>query len=848
MLCGVTGELPTGTVTFLFTDVEGSTRLLDEVGDGRYAELLAEHHRVCREAWAAHGGVEVDTAGDAFFVAFARASDALRAAAAAQQALASTPLRVRMGVHTGEVLLGETGYVGLEVHRAARIAAAGHGGQVLVSSSTVAAAGDAAAELTDLGDHRFKDLAAPERVYQLGEDTFAPLESLYHVTLPVPATPFRGRAAELEAVVALLAPDGPWLVTLSGPGGTGKTRLALQAAAEASDGFSDGVFWVGLAALRDPLLVVPQLARAVGVAEQQGRQSLQVLAERLGGKRLLVLLDNAEQLLPDLAAELALLRAAVPTLRLLVTSRERLQLAGERVHPVPSLEEDEAVQLFCERAAGVGPALEPSDAVRELCARLDHLPLALELAAARTVLFTPEQLLERLSQRLDLLEGGRDSDPRQLTLRATIEWSYDLLDEAERRLFGSLSVFAGGCTYEAAEQVCGSDANTLQSLLDKSLVRRHDTDLGARYWMLDTIRELAVEKRLSDADRELTSRRHADWVLEWTSRLDIRGRDQQANLSRLRHELPNVRVALDELGGSECSCDRLRLVTSLAQGMFQLGAAVESRAWFDDVLGASERCPSELRARALAYASMQMTLTGDAETGLRRAIDATELVGQDDPDLIAEVLLAASVAQLGSGNLVAAEQLAAQSLSRAHELDNAPLIGDLRNNLSYLALLNGNLDLARDTAEGALAEARRRADHHLAAVLLHNLFMIALESDAPPDATRHLDEAMEIARRHGFTEVLRYAVEGVAAVAAGEGALDVAATLLGATSSRERSGGELEDRLWRQTTDNVRSSLGEAAFQELTAAGESLGLENAADLAARWITEQELYGAMGTGP
>ena len=380
-------DLPTGTVTFLFTDVQGSTKLLHEIGDEAYAQVLSEHHRLCREAWEAHSGVEVDTAGDAFFVAFARASDAVTAAAAAQDALSSEPLRVRMGLHTGQVLVGETGYVGMEVHRAARIAASAHGGQVILSRATAELV---ELELMDLGEHRFKDLAAPERVYQLGEGEFPPLKSLYRTNLPIPASSFLGRERELLELVALLTREDVRLVTLTGPGGTGKTRLALQAAAEASDAFPDGVWWVALASLRDPRMALSAVALAVEVKEEPGRELADLLVERLGGKKALLLLDNAEHLLPDLASELSPLVRDAGTPTWLVTSRERLLIQGEHAYAVPTLEEETGIALFLERAAAAGSPLEATEAVRELCLRLDNLPLALELAAARTVLFSPE--------------------------------------------------------------------------------------------------------------------------------------------------------------------------------------------------------------------------------------------------------------------------------------------------------------------------------------------------------------------------------------------------------------------------------------------------------------------------
>ena len=421
----------------------------------------------------------------------------------------------------------------MEVHRAARIAAAGHGGQVVVSAATAALVDDH--RLRSLGEHRFKDLATPELVYQLGDAEFPPLKSLYRVTLPVPQSAFLGREREVAEVAALLSREETNLVTLTGPGGTGKTRLSLQAAAEVSDRFPNGVYWVALAQLRAASLLVPSLARAVDVQEQGERPLLQTLSERLGGKRLLVLLDNAEHLLPELATELASLRAAVPTLSLLVTSRERLQLDGERLYAVPALSEHEAVDLFVDRAAALGVPVGESGALSELCGRLDRLPLAIELAAARTTVFMPEQLLDRIAERLDLLEGGRDADPRQKTLRATIEWSYDLLAEDDQRLLRRMSVFGGGCTYDAAEAICECEADTLESLIDKSLVRRRETEFGPRYWLLETIREYAAEQLAITDEGAVVRRRHAEWfsALAEGAELRLRGREQPSLLRRL---------------------------------------------------------------------------------------------------------------------------------------------------------------------------------------------------------------------------------------------------------------------------------------------------------------------------
>jgi class 3 adenylate cyclase len=432
-------DLPSGTITFLFTDVEGSTRLLRELGADAYADALAEHRRVVRESCGAHDGVEVDTQGDAFFLAFPTAPDALDAAEAIMVGLERGPIRVRMGVHTGTPLVAAEGYVGEDVHRAARIAAAGHGGQVLVSASTAALVDH---ELRDLGLHRLKDLTAPQRLFQLGHASHPTLRSLRLTNLPIPATPFVGRERDLAEVVAVIS-GGDRLLTLTGPGGTGKTRLAAQAAGLAADTFPDGVWWVPLATLHDPELVLPSIVQALGARDE--------LHLHIADRRLLVLLDNFEHVV-EASGGLSGLLASCPNLTLLVTSREPLHLAGEREYPVRPLDHEDAVGFFLARARAVEPAFEGDVAVDEICRRLDELPLALELAAARVKALSAAQILDRLDRRLPLLTGGaRDVPERQRTLRATIEWSYELLEPSERRLFAGLSVFVGGCSLEAAE-------------------------------------------------------------------------------------------------------------------------------------------------------------------------------------------------------------------------------------------------------------------------------------------------------------------------------------------------------------------------------------------------------------
>ena len=419
-------DLPTGTVTFVFTDVEGSTRLLHELGAEAYAEALAEHRRLLRAMFAAEGGVEVDTQGDAFFYAFADARAAVAAAAAANAGLEPGLIRIRMGLHTGEGLLTGEGYVGEDVHLGARIAAAGHGGQVLVSAATRALLDGG---VTDLGEHRLKDFAGPVAIFQLGEARFPPLKTISNTNLPRPASSFVGRERETAEVAELVR--GHRLVTLSGPGGSGKTRLSIEAASELVGEFKAGVFWVSLAPVRDPSLVLETVGQTLGATDS--------LVDHIGERELLLVLDNLEQVV-EVAPDLASLVEVSPNLHLLVTSRELLRVRGEVEYAVPPLAEPEAVTLFCERSG-----LDPDDTTVELCRRLDNLPLAVELAAARAGVLTPPQIVARLAQRLDLLKGGRDAEARQHTLRATIEWSHDLLADDEKQLFARLSVFAGGC-------------------------------------------------------------------------------------------------------------------------------------------------------------------------------------------------------------------------------------------------------------------------------------------------------------------------------------------------------------------------------------------------------------------
>jgi glutaminase len=439
-------ELPTGTVTFLFTDVEGSTALLAQLGAEEYAKALADHRTLIRQACTSNDGVEVDTQGDAFFFAFPTASGALAAASRFTEQLATSgPIRVRAGAHTGTPLLGDEGYVGHDVHRAARIAATGHGGQVLVSASTASLV---ELELTDLGEHRFKDLGSPEHVYQLGSDTFPPLKSLYATNLPVPATAFVGRERELREVVELLDRDDARLVTLTGPGGTGKTRLTLQAAAEASEGFPDGVHWIPLAPLRDETAVGATFAQALQVRDRPGLDIATSIVSTFSTKRSLIVVDNCEHVVGGVADLVGQLVGGCPKVLVVASSRERLGLQTERIYEVPPMAIGDGHALFVERASTARPGFQPDERVNAICEAVDQLPLAIELAAARVRALSTTAIHERLSGRLGLLASrNRDVEERQRTLEATIAWSYELLDDEERQVLRGLSVFVGGCTF-----------------------------------------------------------------------------------------------------------------------------------------------------------------------------------------------------------------------------------------------------------------------------------------------------------------------------------------------------------------------------------------------------------------
>jgi predicted ATPase/DNA-binding SARP family transcriptional activator len=731
-------RMPTGTVTLLATDIEASTQLLSELGPLEYAEALAEHRRMLRSVFAAYDGVEVDTQGDAFLIAFARASDAVAAASEAQRGLRGGQFRVRMGLHSGEPLLTAEGYVGIDVHQAARVVSAGHGGQVLISQATQALL-DSSVELLDLGDHRLKDLTAAQRLYQLGAEHFPPLKTLHQTNLPVQPTPFIGRKEELAQVLELLSHAR--LVTLTGAGGSGKTRLALQAAAELVEAYQQGIWWIALAALKDPDLVEPTIARVVGAKNG--------VAEHLRGQKTLLLLDNFEHLL-DAAPRISALLSEAPDVRVLTTSRERLGIAAEQEYSVPTLVDAEAVALFIARARQLKPDFQPDSAVNEICRRLDGLPLAIELAAARTKVLAPDQILKRLGRSLDLLTvGARDSPERQRTLRATIEWSYDLLDDAESHLFASLAVFAGSFSLEAAEEVCGAELDTLASLVDKSLLRERAYAWGEpRFSMLETVREYALERLEEGGSAQESRQRQAAYFLELAERAEpeIWGPKQEAWFERLEREHGNLWAALSwsiESGDAESA---LRVAGALEPFWEARGHIAEGRRWLAEALATAPASAAAVRAKALFGASRLAGIHGELayEQELLEESVALHSKGDDQRGLIF------SLSHLGSvsfwrGDKERGRALGEESVELARELGDKWSLGMALNNFGCTLMEDGDSVRARQLMEESLHLRREIGEKRGVAVSASSLAELALSEADGERATPLLEEALVLA-------------------------------------------------------------------------------------------------------
>jgi predicted ATPase/Tfp pilus assembly protein PilF len=837
--------LPSGTVTFLFTDVEGSTRLLEAIGAEAYAASLAGCRQVLRHASAGHKGVEVDTQGDAFFAAFASAPEALLAALEAQEKLAEGRVRVRMGLHTGTPLVTDEGYVGSDVHRAARIAAAASGGQILLSQSTRDLVD---AELRDLGLHRLKDLDNPERIFQFGRGTFPPLKSLHLLSLPVATTRFVGRERELSEVVQILRVSDARLLTLTGPGGSGKTRLAVEAARHLSPDFPDGVHWVSFAWLREPRLVLPSIAAALGTESE--------LAEHLAEKRLLLVLDNLEHLL-EAADDLAGLVQACPRISFLLTSRQRLRLGSEHVYDVPVLSQQDAVSLFVERATAAGLRVIDDGVVAAICRKLDRLPLAIELAAARVNVLPLEAILARLENHLPALaEGPRDAPERQRTLRAAIAWSYDLLSACERQSFARLGVFAGGWTLAAATHICDVGLETLSSLIDKSLVRRIDD----RYSMLETIREYALERLADSGEGDQLRRAHADWYSRYAR--------EAGGIREREREIDNFRAALGFLLETHDVNAALGLAAALDHVWRRTRHLPEGRRWLEQGLSAGDATPAT-RARALAVLGWLVMDQGDfseatllLQTSLRIARDTHDgriaatalgrlgmLYTQTGEYKAAhasleEALALYAVAGSARGrsfvfnslailaafedDFVAARRWLEDDLKLAREIGSRPHIAVANANLGFDAVLRRDYDSAEEFLREALALTRDEGDLARAPVVT-TLGRLEIGRGQFAAARVYLAEALETYAASGARARCAECFEGFARIALAWKDAPRAAQLLGATAAiRDRSGVRLSPRE-QQVFDEAVEALDFTGNRDLQAAwrrGEEMALDD----------------------
>jgi predicted ATPase/class 3 adenylate cyclase len=808
-------DLPSGTVTFVFTDVEGSTRLLRSLGAEAYAKALAEHRRIVRTACRAEGGVEVDTQGDAFFLAFATAAGAISAAAAMTAALSSGPIKVRIGLHTGTPLLADEGYVGDDVHFAARVGATGHGGQVVMSASTaeLVSSDISGSLLTKLGEHRLKDIDEAVALFQLGQEAFPPLKTISNTNLPRPVSSFLGRERELDDVVAKIA-GGARLTTLTGPGGTGKTRLAIEAASTLIGKYGAGVFWVGLAALRDPNLVAQTIAQTIGAKDG--------LADHIGEREMLLLIDNLEQVV-ECAPELGDLLRACPNLALLVTSRELLRIQGEVEYPVPPLAAPTAVALFCERAA-----MEATDVIAELCARLDFLPLAVELAAARTKSLSPGKILERLSHRLDLLKGGRDADPRQQTLRATIEWSYDLLSPEERDLFARLSIFAGGWTLEGAEAVADADLDTLQSLTEKSLVRFSND----RYLMLATIREYAAE--LPEAADRALMRRHAEFFHDLAIRTDadLRGDHDDVLLHALDLEHDNLRAALTWSIAND-PAQGMRIAAALARFWWIRGSVTEARRWLDALLEEPERLPPNLLAGGLADVSSFAANDHDWATARVRGEAALRLAREiNDNDAAFNAVQSLSEAYENEGRFDDANAALEEGIRIARDAGSRfRQAASLYNHGEFLRE-RGDLSRARTLMEEALGISEELGSQEGVASSLVGIGAVMRRQGQHVGSLRMLRRALDGLVTLGFPARVAWCLTEVAGALTELGDAERAARLLGAAEAIVEASGAKVDEVTRAVEARVAAAMDEARFLELKAAGRAMTMQDAAALAA----------------
>ncbi len=831
-------RLPTGTVTFLFTDVEGSTRMAQATGDD-WPALLAIHDRILRDAITSAGGTVVKTEGDGFFAVFASPREAVAAVVDAQRALAQQDwpgghrLTVRMGVHTGLGTLGGDDYVGIDVHRGARIAAAAHGGQVVLSEPTAALVRrelPAGVSLRDLGEHRLKDLDEPEAVFQLVVDglnaDFPPLRTLDFVkhSLPLPVTSFVGRRAELARALELL--ENTRLLTITGPGGTGKTRLALELAAELGPAFRDGTAFVDLAPILDPDLVASQVLRALGAQSASGTVSPHdVLLERLRDRELLLILDNFEQVLAaaPLVAELV---QAAPDSRFVVTSRGPLRVAAERVMPlepmtVPHSPEDEvagasdAVQLFVQRAMAVRPdfrlTAENAPTVAELVRRLDGLPLAIELVASRVRILPVAEILARLDP-ASLGTGAVDLPERQRTIQGAIAWSHDLLDEPVRRIFARFGVFAGGADLPQVERVCLDDAggpglfDALGELVDQGLVRQVGGSDRARFRMLAVIREYALARLAESGEADAVQRRHAQAYADWAEEMGthLMGADRKDRLDRFEADHDNVRAALDWATANGEVDLALRLGWASWRFWQSRGHLHEGRRRLEAALALSGAAP-ENRSKGLEALGGIRWWQGEIAEAVplyREALEIDRELG--DPARVANALYNLGIAEaiVAFTDGTATEEVRRTLEERFAESERiSRSLGD-ENGLANVAWGRGNaISLLDDYAPEALEQFKRSVEHYRRAGNefgtgwgMYEVATFALHHDDLETAREYLVQGLTLFARHRDISAAVLLISLAADLAQAEGDPVRAARLSGAVRAlRNASGTTLVD-------------------------------------------------------
>ncbi len=753
--------------------------------------MLAEYRRLLRQAIGRNGGIELDTQGDSLFAVFGKASAALSAAKAAQEALKGQPARVRMGLHTGEPLMTDEGYVGIDVHRAARIAAAGHGGQILVSQTTKALTADADLPFRDLGEHRLKDLTAAERIYQLGDARFPPLRSLNQTNLPAQPTPFVGRGQELQEIEGLMKSSR--VVTLTGAGGSGKTRLALQAAAETSDDFPDGVWFISLGALKNADAVWPTISAVIGARED--------LNAFLRNRKLLLLLDNLEQLLPEVAPIVASLDANV-----LATSRERLNISAEYEYPVPTLATDEAIALFVQRARQLRPDFEPDGHVGEIVRRLDGLPLAIELAAARVKVLAPREIAERLGAGLDVLAAhGRDAPRRQRTLQATMEWSCALLTRAEQRAFARLAVFVGGFTVVAAESV-DVDLESLASLVDKSLLSR----AHGRFDMLEVVRQYAIERFAETSDADEIRLQHARYYLALAT--DQRPSPGWSLLMGVEHD--NVLAALDALGALARPEEVLELAVAASSYWHLAGHHAEGRARLEEALERASKASPTLRARGFQRAASLAHDLGDYNAAERHSRELLRVAGATG-EASSAPFVSLGIAAEERGDLDQAESFYTTALENARRAASKLGVAVALSNIGNNALARGDRVKAAALFRESLSLARELGDTEGIAIGSSNLALVALGDGDDATALTRYREAFETAESIGFSGGIIWSAVGVAAVEVKDDAA-AATRLLGAADALLRETGRVlgheERRLHSEVIDRAQRELASTAF------------------------------------